>query len=268
LAFLALVQQEGYDLALQMHGAGTITNPLTTLLGARRTAGFYLPGQYCPDPERYLPYPRQIPEVWRHLRLLQFLGVPLQGEHLEFPLHEADRAALRAVEGADDLPARSYICIHAGARAEARRWPPDRFAVVADALAAAGWRVVLTGSRDEQPLTQAVAAAMKAPVLDLAGRTSLGALAALLYGSRLLVCNDTGVSHLAAALRVPSVVVFHLLSECEGWPPLDHVLHRVVAGVAGVVPEAVIEQAEALLRVTSRGNAGRRKCRALISSRT
>jgi ADP-heptose:LPS heptosyltransferase len=247
LAFLAAMQAERFDLAIQMHGSGGLTNPLTVLLGARRNAGFFVPGQFCPDPERFLPYPERVPEVWRHLRLLDFLGVPPRGEHLDFPLRPEDGAALRAIDGAGELRPGQYVCVHAGARAAERRWPPEQFAAVADALAGRGLGVVLTGSRDERPLTRAVAGAMRAGALDLAGRTDLGALAALLHGARLLVCNDTGVSHLAAALRVPSVVVFPHRSELEGWPPLDRQRHRVVCGVCGVAPGQVLAQAEDLL---------------------
>ena len=129
-----------------------------------------------------------------------------------------------------------------------RRWPPEHFARVGEALAAAGLRVVLTGTTEELPLTRAVAAAMKAPSLDLAGRTNLGSLAALVQGARLLICNNTGVSHLAAALRVPSVVIFHQQSERDRWAPLDRQRHRAVWGARGVSPEAVMAQAEDLLR--------------------
>ncbi len=246
--FLAAMQAEHFDLVVQMHGAGTITNPLAVLFGARALAGFYLPGQLCPDPERFLPYPPTVPEVWRHLRLMQFLGVPLRGEHLEFPITPRDRQAFRLLAGVLDLHPGTYACLHPGARAAARRWPPRHFAAVADALAARGLRVVLTGTKGETPLTRAVADAMRTSPVDLAGRTDLGTLAVLLEGAALLVCNDTGVSHLAAALRVPSVVTLNELSELETWPPRDRVLHRVVSGVAGVGPEAVIEQAEDLLR--------------------
>jgi ADP-heptose:LPS heptosyltransferase len=247
-AFLRAMQEERFDLVLQMHGSGQITNPLAVLLGGRRTAGFFVPGQYCPDPECFLPYPPLVPEVWRPLRLLDFLGVPPRGEHLEFPLWPEDAEELRALDGAGELRPGGYVCVHPGARAAERRWPPEWFAAVADALAGRGLRVVLTGSRDETELTRAVTAAMRANSLDLAGRTSLGAVAALLRGARLLVCNDTGVSHLAAALRVPSVVVLPQRSEPESWPPLDHVRHRVACGVTGVEPARVLAEAEDLLK--------------------
>jgi ADP-heptose:LPS heptosyltransferase len=247
-AFLADVQGERFDLAIQMHGCGTITNPLTGLFGARHCAGYFLPGQYCPDPEWFLPYPTTVPEVWRHLLLMEFLGVPFQGEDIDFPLGDEDRRELRGLDEADELRPDHYVCVHPGARGAFRRWPPERFASVADALADDGLRIVLTGSKAESGLTRSVREAMRAPALDLAGRTSLGSLGALLHDARLLLCNDTGLSHLAAALRVPSVVVFHQLSECEGWPPLDRVRHRVVCGISGIFPDMVLAQARDVFR--------------------
>src|SRR5437763_9510990 len=56
-AFLAAMQAERFDLVLQLHGSGGLTNPLVALLGARKTAGFYPPGGYRPDPDLFLPYP-------------------------------------------------------------------------------------------------------------------------------------------------------------------------------------------------------------------
>lgn len=225
--FLAAAQARRFDLAIQLHGSGTVSNPLLVLLGARRNAGFFQPGQFCPDPGHFLPYPEHGHEIERLLRLIDFLGIPRRGSELEFPLYEEDRRALRALPAARELAAGTYVCLHPGARLPSRRWPPERFAAVADALARQGLRVVLTGSRAEAPLTAAVAAAARSPVLDLAGQTSLGALAALLAGARLLVCNDTGVSHLAAALRVPSVVIFSG-ADPERWAPLDGARHRAL----------------------------------------
>ena len=114
------------------------------------------------------------------------------------------------------------------ARLPSRRWPPERFAAVADALAGDGFQIVLTGAAGEAPLTMAVRAAMRAPAVDLAGKTGLGSLGVLLRGAALLVCNDTGVSHIAAALRLPSVVIASG-SDPARWAPIDGERHRVLA---------------------------------------
>jgi ADP-heptose:LPS heptosyltransferase len=68
---------------------------------------------------------------------------------------------------------------------------------------------------------------MQANALDLAGQISLGTLGVLLRGSRLLVSNDMGVSHLAAALQVPSLVIAGG-GDPSRWAPLDDQRHRVV----------------------------------------
>ncbi len=247
-------QQQHFDLALQMHGSGIISNPFTVMLGARINAGFYMPNQYCPDAERFLPYPEYEPEVWRHLRLMEFLGIPLKGTSLEFPLREDDFAALDAIEEVRHFKNGEYVCVHPGASVRDRRWSPEKFAVVADALVTRGFQVVLTGTAVEAELTQAVQQAMRFSAIDLAGRTSLGAIAALLSNAQLLICNDTGVSHLAAALRVKSVVIFSN-SDPNRWAPLERDRHRVLRQAShldGVTPQAAIAQVELLLEeVTS-----------------
>ncbi|MBD0347980.1 MAG: glycosyltransferase family 9 protein [Thermoleophilia bacterium] len=238
--FLRDAQARRFDLVVQLHGSGDVTNPLAVLLGGRRTAGFFRADGYCPDPETFTEYPARGPEPVRLLRLPEFLGLPVDGAQLEFPLTDADREELRHLEIDGD-----YACVHPGSRLPSRRWAPESFAAVADAVAERGLRVVLTGSESERPITGAVAAAMREPAVDVAGRTSLGALGALLERARLLVSNDTGVSHVAAALRVPSVVVF-TASDPRRWAPLDGALHRAVTAPV-VRPEQVIAEVDGLL---------------------
>jgi ADP-heptose:LPS heptosyltransferase len=245
-SFLTRIQEQKVGLALQLQGSGQLSNSIVALFGAQIDAGFRLPGQFCPDPERYLVYPEGEPEVWRHLRLMEFLGIPLQGDELEFPLSEEETRAFRPIQEQYGLETGGYICIHPGARAENRRWPAERFASVADRLSSFGYRVILTGTQVEAGLTQAVAARMKAPVVDLAGKTNLGALGVLFSRARLLVCNDTGVSHLAAALKIPSIVLFSA-SDPVRWAPLNRELHRPLPGATALAPAAVIDEAEDLL---------------------
>ncbi|MBO0864266.1 MAG: glycosyltransferase family 9 protein [Mycobacterium sp.] len=101
------------------------------------------------------------------------------------------------------------VVIHPGAAAPSRRWPADRFAVVAAALADAGHRVVVTGSVAEKSLAETVAAQAG---LDqsavLAGELDVLGMVALISDSRLLVCGDTGVGHIATATGTPSVLLF------------------------------------------------------------
>jgi ADP-heptose:LPS heptosyltransferase len=101
--------------------------------------------------------------------------------------------------------------------------------------------VVLTGDGpEERARAAAIGAACARPPVDLTARTSLGVLAAALRGARLIVCNDTGVSHLADAVRTRSVVVFRATDPAR-WAPLDRRLHRVVRDGALAVRTAISE---------------------------
>ncbi len=221
-------------------------NPLTVLFGARRCAGFFVPGDYCPDPERFLPWPDRGLELRRLLKLMEFLGAPARGEQLEFPLRAADFELLRATAETRDLEPGGYVCIHPGASVPERRWPAERFAAVGRELAARGLRVVLTGTAAEAGLTSSVARAIGRHCLDLAGRTELGTLGAVVAGARLLVCNDTGVSHVAAALEVPSVVI-STGNNPERWSPVAARFHRVLCRDSGVAVGEVVNLAAELL---------------------
>lgn len=228
--FFAQAQSCRFDLAIQLHGSGLQTNPLAVAMGAHRNAGFFVPGHYCPDPELFADWQDSEHEVLRYLRLMRFLGIETRGEALEFPLTGRDFHALRrgVAQAGADLPAPGgYVCIHPGSRLPSRRWPPERFARVADALADQGLQIVLTGSESERDIIDRVRDAMHAPALDLCGRTDLGALAALVAQARLVVCNDTGISHVAAGVATPSVVISSG-ADARRWAPLDARRHRLL----------------------------------------
>jgi ADP-heptose:LPS heptosyltransferase len=232
--FLEEAQSRQFDLAIQMHGSGSLSNPLAVLLGAARTAGFYQAGQHCPDAARFLLWDEDEHEVTRYIRLMEFLGIPQQGDALEFPLFEEDQASLH--RAGRPLPAPgSYVVVHPGARLPSRRWLPQRFAEVADHLADSGLQVVVTGSSEEREVVRAVTTAMRASAINLCGATDLGALAALVSQARLVVCNDTGISHVAAALATPSVVVC-CGSDPKRWAPLDSARHCVIGAAVPCRP--------------------------------
>jgi ADP-heptose:LPS heptosyltransferase len=221
--FLERLQHARYDLALQIHGSGQLVNPLVATFGARRVAGFALPGEFAPDPALFAPWPTSGHEIERLLTLVDHLGLARQGVHLEFPLTAADLAWRD-----ERLAAGSYACLHPGAQLPSRRWPVERFARVANELARQGLRVVITGTAQEGPLAAEMARRMCTQPLDLSGRTTLWQFGALVQGAAVVVANDTGISHVAAALGTPSVIV-SCGADPARWAPLDHTRHRVLA---------------------------------------
>ncbi len=235
--FLEEQRAYGYDLAVQMHGNGSYINGFIARLGARVTLGFALRG----DGRLTISAPqvlrgRELNEVHNWLRLVGMIGARTEDTSLEFhTLAEDERAAdgllAEVPEGRGPL-----VGIHPGAKEEIRRWPPERFARLADRLASElGARVVLTGSEEERDITEGVAGSARAPVTDLTGRTDLGTLAAMISRLDLLVTNDSGPSHLAAATRTPSVVLFGPTRPWQ-FAPLDRQLHRVVDATDFVAP--------------------------------
>lgn len=238
--FLDEVQSWAPELVLQMHGSGELSNPLAVLLGGA-TGGFYQPGQFCPDPSRFIPYPADLPEVGRHLRLLEYLGIPPRGAHKELPVYDEDRRALTDAV-ADRALAAPYVVVHPGASVPERRWPPERFAEVADQLARRGLQIVLTGSDGEAHVTSSVQRVMRASAINLTGRTGLGTLAALLERATLLVSNDTGVMHVAESVGTPLVAV-SFDPESWRWAPRHAERYRLLPDGMTVSTRDVLEAA-------------------------
>jgi ADP-heptose:LPS heptosyltransferase len=119
--------------------------------------------------------------------------------------------------------------VHPGAKSPSRRWPVDRYAAVARALARRGHRVVVTGSPGERDIAVQVARDAGLPrTAALAGRTGIGELAGLVAHARLVISGDTGIAHLATAYRTPSVVLFGPVSPAQWGPPAGRPYHRAI----------------------------------------
>ncbi len=227
--FLADMQAEAFDLALQMQGSGVNSNPFMLLLGARATAGFIREGDSPGRLDAALAWPEAGHEIERMLALTTFLGAlscQPNPRRTRFPLWPEDRAA------ADTLlqpAAPPLVGIHAGARDATRRWPAERFAAVGRELRARhGGALVLLGDEGERALCERVAELAGGAALNLAGRTSLPALGAVIARLALLVTNDTGPAHIAYALGVPSATIFGGASPAAYGPPPDGP-HRALA---------------------------------------
>jgi len=169
-------------------------------------------------------------EVRRQLDLVARVGWRSADERLRFALREADVARVDALLEQDGQLG-PLIVLHVGATAASRRWPAERFGAVADELARRlGARIVFTGSASEQALVATARGAMRARSRSLAGELSLGELGALLARADLVVTNNSGPAHLAAAVGTPVVDLYALTNpQHTPWQVPARVLNHPVA---------------------------------------
>ena len=114
----------------------------------------------------------------------------------------------RIRSGHDELPSASAILIPGAAPHRRRkRWPAERFGELAAALCEQGLTPTIVGTTADAPYAATIREACPTAI-DLTGRTTLLQLAQILAGARLAVGNDTGPTHLAAALGVPTIALF------------------------------------------------------------
>ncbi len=219
--FFQRMQQEHFDLAIQMHGGGRHSNPFVLRLGAKMTAG--MKSKDAVPLDRWLAYVYFQHEVLRCLEVVSLVGAEPAVLEPRVAVTPADLAEARACVPNAGTP---LVAIHAGAGDPRRRWPARNFAVLADELAARGACVVVVGSRqDEQAVVQEVLDNMRQQAHNLWGRLSLGGLAGLFSMCRLVVSNDSGPMHLASAVGTPTVGIywcFNLINSA----PLTRSRHR------------------------------------------
>ena len=146
-------------------------------------------------------------QVYYYRAMLEGLGLQVSGPpdaSLACPEAWAERG--RALLGGPG----PWIGINPGAAyGTAKRWPPERFAAAAELVARrSGARVAIVGSAAERPLAEQIAAQLGASARVLCGETTLADLVGVLRELRLLLTNDSGPMHLAAALGTPLVAVF------------------------------------------------------------
>ncbi len=206
----------GADVAVNLHGRGPQSHRVLLDARPRRVVSFFHPD--VPESAGGPSWWAGEHEVHRWCRMLEAHGIPADPDRLDLrrpppvPMPEEARGA---------------TLVHPGAASAARCWPADRWAEVARREANLGRRVLVTGGPSEVRLTQSVARMAGLPQGALcAGRTDLLGLASLVAAADRVVCGDTGVAHLATALRTPSVVLFGPTPPAEWGPPPDRPWHR------------------------------------------
>lgn len=220
--FFEAMRAEDFDLTLQLHGGGKNSNPFARRLGARVTAGLRAPDASPLD--RNVPYVYFQREQLRYLEVAGTVGAPLVPIEPHLIVTDADRAEASSVLPPTDAP---LAVIHPGVGAIDRRWPEEKFAAVADALYAAGAIVAVTGIESEREIVEKVARCARVPIRNLTGRLSLNGLTGLLERAAVVVANDTGPHHLAAAVGTATVGIYWCFNIINA-DPNTRTLHRPV----------------------------------------
>lgn len=233
------LRRERFDLAVLLQNAFGAAL-LARAAGARTIAG------YPTDSRRALlhfvvpfePNYKSAHQVRYYLNIASELERKLTGstrvemEALQPQLHvgrdQRESARLILEEAGVRTEAAPILTLCPGAtNSRAKCWPAERFAETADRLAAEnGFQTIIVGTGGEVEVAEEVARRMRSPAAVLAGRTSIAELKAVLACTSLVISNDTGTAHVAAALGVPTVVVFG---------PTEHVSTRPFSDSATVV---------------------------------
>ena len=168
---------------------------------------YHLLTDWAPETDQPIENARH--EVRRQLDLVAQVGWRCDDERLRFALRSEDVDRIDALLGTD--AAGPLVVVHVGASAPSRRWPPERFGAAAGAIAhETGAKIVFTGSAGEHLLVERARAVMCAPSSSFAGQLTLGELGALIARARLILTNNSGPAHLAAALGTPVVDLYAL----------------------------------------------------------
>lgn len=224
------------DIGVNLHGSGPESHNVLKRAGAIHLLAFASGEAEVVGP----PWQAQEHEVDRWCRMLRYFGVSAEPSDLDLylpstPLMDAYR---------------DVTVVHPGAAFASRRWPVERWAAVVKSEVRAGRRVVLTGSTDEVELCEALALAADVECENLVGRTSIVELAEVIAAASRVLCADTGVAHVATAVRTPSVVLFGPAPPALWGPPAGREIHRVLwAGRKGDPRGSVLDPGLASITV-------------------
>ena len=219
--FLTMLHARRYDLAVDLQGLfrsgfmalASGADVRIGFAGAREAAWIFYTHR--------VPVPRGMVHAaernYAVARLLGFADAPMT-----FDLALSDAEHRRGVEilEAAGLPAgERFAAVLPGARWETKRWLPERFAEVIDGLADEhGLPCVLLGSPDERAVCASIARSCRCNAIDVAGRTGLREMTAILSCAAVVLCHDSAPMHLAAARQRPMVCILGPTSSARTGP--------------------------------------------------
>jgi heptosyltransferase I len=206
------LRHEGFDLAIDLQGLFR-SGAMAALSGAPVRIGFANSREGSPwFYTQKVPVPQvEVHAVDRYLSVAAALGAGSQGPpQFRFKLLDADMTLVRdSFHRAGLSLDQPWIAMNVSARWQTKRWPLSSFALVLDRLQREGLGpVVVMGSAADRQDAQELRTLTKNPFIDLTGAIPLGCLPACFSKATMLITNDSGPMHIAAAMGIPVVAMF------------------------------------------------------------
>lgn len=194
------------------------------VLGYCRENPYQLISQWVPDKE---PLDYIMHEVERQLRLVEMAGAVTRDTKLLLKIPEESRQKVSAVLAAAGIrPDKPWLVLHAGVSEEKRLYPASDYITACRSLIKQGYKIVLTGSGSERNYVDEIARQLGDVATNLAGELSVAELIALIAAAPVLVSNNTGPVHIAAAVGTPVVVLYAMTNpQHTPWQVSNRVLY-------------------------------------------
>ncbi|SOD39965.1 glycosyltransferase family 9 protein [Nitrosovibrio sp. Nv4] len=198
------------------------------VLGYCRENPYQLISQWVPDKE---PLDYIMHEVERQLRLVEMAGAVTRDTKLLLNIPKESRqkvsdkiSAISAAAGIQ--PDEPWLVLHAGVSEEKRLYPANDYIAACRSLITQGYKIVLTGSGGERDYVGEIARQLGDVATNLAGELSVAELVALIAAAPVLVSNNTGPVHVAAAVGTPVVVLYAMTNpQHTPWQVSNRVLY-------------------------------------------
>lgn len=204
------IRKRGFDLAMLL--PNSFESALMVFLGrVPERVGYGTDGRGLLLTSAIAPPRETLHQVDYYLALAEAVSASVENPSIGIEATAEERANARKLLRAEGIPeGEPFLVLNPGAAyGSAKRWREDRFARAGDTLAQEmGLRVAIIGSETERLIGEAVRSRMKSNTAVLSGKTSLETLIGVLAESSLMITNDSGPMHIAAALGVPTVAVF------------------------------------------------------------
>ena len=269
LGLLTILQGEQFDTAFIVRRSLSRTL-LLALAGIPRRIGFANSKSGWLLTDRVPPPPPGTHKGLSYLRLLEPLGIhQTHGRYLYVTTGEEQQQARELLRQHGVTETQPFVILHPGANWAHKRWLPERFADVAIQLHRDGVTTVLTGGPSEDALVEQVRRRIDPPPVTIVGETTFRQMAACVERAALVISNDTGLLHVAAALDRPIVGLYGPTSPALTGPLGDPARTRVMhhpdccphipcmqphhpshAGMASITVEEVCAAASELLRLS------------------